>query len=103
MPEPTLEETLERVRAALRHAAPRRHDDPGHDGERTELRAYQALRAAGELTARISSIQNHRIDGSAAGVMTGFGDDWLRVGGIKFFSDGSMGSATAAFFEPYCG
>ena len=32
---------------------------------------------------------------------TGFGDDWLRIGGIKLFADGSMGSGTAAFFEPY--
>ena len=57
---------------------------------------------AGELTARIYSIQNHGIDGlSAAGVTTGFGDDWLRIGGIKLFADGSMGSGTAAFFEPY--
>ena len=27
--------------------------------------------------------------------------DWLRIGGRKLFSDGSMGSSTAAFFEPY--
>ena len=32
---------------------------------------------------------------------TGFGDDWIRIGGIKLFADGSMGSGTAAFFEPY--
>jgi predicted amidohydrolase YtcJ len=67
-----------------------------------ELRAYQALRARGELTARLYSIQTHGIDGlTAAGVTTGFGDDWVRVGGIKLFADGSMGSSTAAFFDPY--
>ena len=32
---------------------------------------------------------------------TGFGDDWLRIGGRKLFSDGSMGAGTAAFFDPY--
>ncbi|MCA1561669.1 MAG: amidohydrolase family protein [Acidobacteria bacterium] len=32
---------------------------------------------------------------------SGFGDDWLRVGGVKLFADGSMGSGTAAFFAPY--
>ena len=67
-----------------------------------ELRAYQALRASNELTARIYSIQNHGIAGLRdAGVSTGFGHDWLRIGGIKLFADGSMGAGTAVFFEPY--
>ena len=32
---------------------------------------------------------------------TGLGDDWIRLGALKILSDGSMGSATAAFFEPF--
>ena len=28
-------------------------------------------------------------------------DEWLRVGGVKGFADGSLGSGTALFFEPY--
>jgi predicted amidohydrolase YtcJ len=31
----------------------------------------------------------------------GRGDEWLRLGGIKGFIDGSLGSATALFFEPF--
>ena len=31
----------------------------------------------------------------------GFGDKWLRIGGLKGFVDGSLGSHTAAFFKPY--
>ncbi len=31
----------------------------------------------------------------------GTGDEWLRIGGLKGFMDGSLGSHTAAFFEPY--
>jgi predicted amidohydrolase YtcJ len=31
----------------------------------------------------------------------GHGDDWLRIGGLKGFMDGSLGSHTAAFFEPF--
>lgn len=31
----------------------------------------------------------------------GRGDKWLRIGGLKGFVDGSLGSHTAAFFEPY--
>ena len=30
-------------------------------------------------------------------------DDWVRVGGLKGFVDGSLGSRTAAFFEPFSG
>jgi predicted amidohydrolase YtcJ/beta-lactamase class A len=31
----------------------------------------------------------------------GKGDDWLRLGGLKAFMDGSLGSTTALFFEPF--
>jgi len=31
----------------------------------------------------------------------GAGDDWLRLGGLKAFMDGSLGSTTALFFEPF--
>jgi len=35
------------------------------------------------------------------GVRGGFGSDMLRIGGLKGFADGSLGSSTALFFEPY--
>jgi predicted amidohydrolase YtcJ len=34
---------------------------------------------------------------------TGDGDDWLRLGHVKFFSDGALGSQTAALEQPYEG
>lgn len=37
------------------------------------------------------------------GLRSGLGDDWLRIGGVKIFSDGSLGSQTAYMFEPYPG
>ena len=38
------------------------------------------------------------------GLRTGFGDDYLRVGHLKYFIDGSMGSTTAWVLEPFtCG
>ncbi len=64
MPPATLEETMERARAALKHAASvgvTTVQDMTASG--TELRAYQTLRARGELPVRITSIQNHNIDG----------------------------------------
>jgi predicted amidohydrolase YtcJ len=103
IPADTLPETIEKARAALSHAASLGVTTiQDMTASPTELRAYQALRAAGELTARIYSIQNHGIEGlRSAGIAGGFGDDWLRVGGVKLFADGSMGSGTAAFFAPY--
>jgi predicted amidohydrolase YtcJ len=35
------------------------------------------------------------------GVRAAFGSDRLRIGGLKGFADGSLGSTTALFFEPY--
>jgi predicted amidohydrolase YtcJ len=35
------------------------------------------------------------------GVVSGFGGDWVRVGGIKYFTDGALGSRTAWMLEPY--
>ena len=40
---------------------------------------------------------------TALGLRTGLGDDWLRIGGMKIFSDGALGSHTAYMYEPYPG
>ena len=37
------------------------------------------------------------------GLCTGLGDDWLRVGAVKIFSDGALGSQTAYMFDAYPG
>ena len=37
----------------------------------------------------------------AVGLKTGFGDSWLRFGGVKMFADGSIGAQNAAISEPY--
>jgi predicted amidohydrolase YtcJ len=93
---------LTRMRAALKHAAALGVTTmQDMTASPAELDAYRELRSNGELTARISSIQNYDAAGLAADARTGDGDDWLRIGGRKFFSDGSMGAGTAAFFEPY--
>ncbi len=103
MPPATLDTILTRARAALKHAAALGVTSvQDMTASAAELEAYQTLFAAGELTARISSIQNyddeHRTRGR--GHSSG-GGDWLSAGGRKFFADGSMGASTAAFFAPY--
>ena len=47
-----------------------------------------------------------RFDFEAAletGMRTGEGDEWLQLGHVKFFTDGALGSQTAALEEPYEG
>jgi len=37
----------------------------------------------------------------AIGLRSGLGDAWLRVGGVKMFADGALGSRTASMLQPY--
>ena len=39
----------------------------------------------------------------AAGVHSGFGDEWVRIGAVKQFADGSISERTAWLSEPYIG
>lgn len=103
IPAPSYEETMAGAKAALAHAASlgvTTIQDLTASAE--QLRVYQALKASGELPVRLYATQSRPYgEFLKMGVATGFGDDWLRIGGVKLFADGSMGSGTAAFFEPY--
>ncbi len=67
------------------------------------LATYRRAQAAGTLSTRVYSIVPlsdwARLAGEVAA--SGTGDEWLRIGGLKGFMDGSLGSHTAAFFEPF--
>lgn len=68
-----------------------------------EFAAYQALEQSGELTVRIQCripITEYR-QLADPGIRAGFGSRWLRLGSLKGFADGSLGSTTALFFAPY--
>src|SRR5207244_11550973 len=39
----------------------------------------------------------------AAGMHTGFGDEWVRIGGVKQYADGSISERTAWLSQPYIG
>ncbi|HUU55560.1 MAG TPA: amidohydrolase [Armatimonadota bacterium] len=63
----------------------------------------QRLRTDGNLLLR-STVYRHAdaLDEMiAAGLASGFGDEWLRIGGIKLLLDGALGSQTAWMFRPY--
>ena len=81
-----------------------------------ELAAYQAARDQGKLGVRVElmiasdvlhGLGAHPDDGLELGldlgIRTGFGDDWLRVGAVKIFADGSLVGRTAAMHDEYAG
>lgn len=74
----------------------------GSEGPRM-LAAYQRLRRRGQLRLRVhSNVAAHQLTELAAlGLQGGFGDDWLRLGHVKVFADGSLGSRTAWMLEPF--
>jgi predicted amidohydrolase YtcJ len=75
------------------------------DGNPAALQGYQDARDAGELRGRFYTHIDYRdLDKMiAAGVHTGFGDEWVRVGAVKLFADGSISERTALLSEPYAG
>nr|MBN1228936.1 amidohydrolase [Anaerolineae bacterium] len=69
------------------------------------FQAYQMLHAQGDLNFRIvKNIPVYRLDQAVAlGLRWGFGDDFLRIGGVKIFADGALGPRTAWMIDPYEG
>ncbi len=67
--------------------------------------AYQDALAAGELRFRVYAMVDAGLYSAlkAAGVRTGFGDERLRVGGLKLFADGSCSERTMRMSTPYEG
>jgi predicted amidohydrolase YtcJ len=81
-----------------------------------ELAAFAAAREQGRLHVRaelmvisdaLHAVGAHPADdmdlGLDLGLRTGFGDDWLRLGPMKIFTDGSLVGRTAAMTAPYEG
>ena len=68
-----------------------------------QLRVYQHLRDSGELTVRVYArpTLDRWAELAAVGIETGFGDEYLKIGGLKGFVDGIMGNSSARFREPY--
>jgi predicted amidohydrolase YtcJ len=102
---PPGDEQLERqIRAAMDYVAAQGVTTVHDMGEGfASIPAYRRLRDAGELKTRIYAVVplsewetlEDEVDDH------GRGDAWLRIGGVKGFMDGSLGSHTAAFFEPF--
>jgi predicted amidohydrolase YtcJ len=68
--------------------------------------AYEDCRKHGELTHRAYMMIRSQpaFNGlKAANIYTGFGDEWIRVGGVKFVADGSASERTMRMSTPYVG
>jgi predicted amidohydrolase YtcJ len=74
-------------------------------GSPEDLLAYQDAREAGQLPLRVyCHIRAPYLDSMLkAGVRTGFGDEWVRVGAVKMVCDGSISERTARLAQPYVG
>ena len=61
------------------------------------------LAATGALTTRLylAPMETDWQDQANVGIRRGFGSPFLRLGALKGFVDGSLGSSTALFFDPY--
>ncbi|MEA2365464.1 MAG: hypothetical protein QOI32_976 [Thermoleophilaceae bacterium] len=99
---PTVEEMVEASREGMRVAASRGvvaiHDKDGWLGA---FDVFARLLEAGELHVRVwQSFPWERLDDlRALGLRSGFGDDMLRMGYLKGFMDGTLGSATARLLD----
>jgi predicted amidohydrolase YtcJ len=96
------------LEAAMRHVAAQGVTTIHNMGSWEDLDVFARARDAGRLRTRIyaavplgtwerlrSAVESKRYGGD------GRGDAWLRVGALKGFVDGSLGSHTAAFHEPF--
>jgi predicted amidohydrolase YtcJ len=99
---PSEAELLEASREGIRIASSRGVTAvQDKDGWLGALRIFQRLRAEEVLTLRVwQSLPHEHIERLAElGIVTGFGDDLLRVGYIKAFMDGTLGSRTARMLD----
>ncbi|MBZ5534618.1 MAG: amidohydrolase family protein [Acidobacteriia bacterium] len=103
IPPPTEAEKEEAFTAALAEAARVGVTSIQDITPWSDFDLYQRYRNTEKLTVRINArTPMSQWERQADHVKRhGVGDEWLRLGGLKAFMDGSLGSTTALFFEPY--
>ncbi|MFC0349901.1 amidohydrolase [Undibacterium danionis] len=104
MPEPSHEKRMRTIRAGLKYAAQYgvtsvQDMNPPY----SDIAAYAELAERNELTARmyVAPMLLDADDIRKLGLRRAFGSDYLRIGALKAYADGSLGSSTAYFHEPY--
>lgn len=103
IPEASWAEKLEFAAAATDHAASLGITSVQDMSAGTDVGAYQEVLRQGKLKTRIygcSPLSDYQ-RWQRSGVRAAFGDPMLRVGCLKGYADGSLGSTTAWLFDPY--
>ena len=98
------DERLRAVKRALAHAASLGVTSVQHmNPEYADIAVYSELLERGELTARIyaAPLITGVDDQTKIGIRHAFGGPFLRIGAVKAYADGSLGSSTAYFFDPF--
>jgi predicted amidohydrolase YtcJ len=103
IPDKTFDEKHVAAKAATEHAASVGVTSVTDMSADADVGLYQYMLDRGELKNRIYAIRSIVSWDvlTRTGVRQAFGSDMLRIGGLKGFADGSLGSSTALFFEPY--
>jgi predicted amidohydrolase YtcJ len=111
IPEPNEAELRDSLRAAIQEAARtgvtsvQDMDGSPPTVRKVYFRVLQQFARSGKLTCRVDlrwPIASHgQLENLA--VEANYGNDFVRVGGLKGFMDGSLGSSTAKMAEPYLG
>lgn len=103
VPEPSTAQLDRMVDAATAHVAAQGVTSVHDMGDWQSVAAYRRAHADQRLRTRIYAFVPladwQRLADEVEA--NGRGDAWLRIGGLKGFMDGSLGSHTAAFFEPF--
>lgn len=104
----TEQQTLQRDRDGLAYISKQfvRYGVTSVHHEGGNLTALQQVRAAGELLHRVSYEANGKVLEAmiSGGIMTGFGDEWIRFGATSEHTvDGSFSERTMALSTPYPG
>ena len=103
VPDPSVEMSLRALDSAMTYVAERGVTSVDHMGTWGDLALFERANAMHALRTRIAAAVPlaswARLRDTVAA--RGHGDAWLRIGGLKGFVDGSLGSHTAAMLEPF--
>lgn len=103
IPEKTIEENSEALLRSLEEAKRLGITSVNDITEKDQVEVYQKFDELNKLTCRVYSIYpiNNYEELITEGIQVGSGNNFLMRGGLKAFSDGSLGASTAWFFEHY--
>ena len=100
---PTPARRMKGLRLAIRRAHSLGVTSIQDNGDADDFEIFRKAEKEGRLNVRVwfnspSSELEHRLK---LGISSGFGSEWLRLGGVKIFCDGALGARSAALSEPF--